>query len=236
MLSHQFSAGQRSGAYAHVIGPAGQNGVVLLISLIILVALTIGGIALVRSVDTTNIISGNLAFQQAATHEGEAGTAQAVLFLESIAYPYTELHTDDASNGYTASTPSGVWAAAGDAAGNPADWDAYWSTVIDPVPRSLPVTAASCGLGGGRACTLATNPFSGNTVSYTIQRLCAASGDPLLLPTGCARGSQSSSQIGTCLGSGCIPLPKISQYYYRITTRVVGPRNTTSYIQTIVAR
>ncbi|MBK7423656.1 MAG: hypothetical protein IPJ48_11460 [Propionivibrio sp.] len=46
---------------------ARQGGVVLMIALIILVALTIGGIALVRSVSTTSIIAGNLAFQQAAT-------------------------------------------------------------------------------------------------------------------------------------------------------------------------
>ncbi|MBL0167677.1 MAG: hypothetical protein IPP85_11310 [Propionivibrio sp.] len=46
---------------------ARQGGVVLMIALIILVALTIGGIALVRSVSMTSIIAGNLAFQQAAT-------------------------------------------------------------------------------------------------------------------------------------------------------------------------
>jgi hypothetical protein len=28
----------------------------------------------------------------------------------------------------------------------------------------------------------------------------------------------------------------ITQYYYRITTRTVGPRNTVSYVQTIVAK
>ena len=56
-----------------------QGGVVLMIALIILVALTLGGIALVRSVDTTNLISGNLAFQQAATRAGEAGKGFAVV-------------------------------------------------------------------------------------------------------------------------------------------------------------
>ena len=39
-----------------------QSGVVLFISLIILVAMSLAGIALIRSVDTSNLIAGNLAF------------------------------------------------------------------------------------------------------------------------------------------------------------------------------
>ena len=36
--------------------------------------------------------------------------------------------------------------------------------------------------------------------------------------------------------SGSMPLPQLQKYYYRITTRIAGPRNTVSYIQIIVAR
>ena len=60
-----------------------QQGVVLVIALIILVAMTLAGIALVRSVDTTNIIAGNIAFQQAAVHSGEAGAEAAIRFIET---------------------------------------------------------------------------------------------------------------------------------------------------------
>ena len=49
-----------------------QRGVVLFISLIVLVAMTLAGVALVRSVDTTNLIAGNLAFKQGATLSGDA--------------------------------------------------------------------------------------------------------------------------------------------------------------------
>jgi Tfp pilus assembly protein PilX len=41
-----------------------QRGVVLLVALIILVALTLAGVALIRSVDTANIIAGNLSFHR----------------------------------------------------------------------------------------------------------------------------------------------------------------------------
>lgn len=205
-----------------------QDGVVLMVALIILVALTIGGIALVRSVDTTNIISGNLAFQQAATRAGEKGTELAIrTFLEATTG--TTLQTNNYANGYAASTPAGRWLAAGDTAGNPESWDAYWATVIDPSPKALPVTALSCGHGGGRSCTMQTDA-AGNTVSYTIQRLCATAGKPD--ESGCAASSRAYAE---CHKVGCIPPALPTQYYYRITSRIAGPRNTVSYIQTIVA-
>ena len=212
--------------------PARQGGVVLLIALVVLVAMTIGGIALVRSVGTTSIIAGNLAFQQAATRSGEAGTEAAIRSIElgnPAAMSSTALQSDNFASAYAASTP---------AAGNPADWDAYWSTTIDPVPKAVPVLAVSCGSAdgrGGRACTLPTDGAS-NTVSYTIQRLCATAGDPVLIPTGCVSGSQQAAQAGSSTASGSVPLPQITQYYYRITSRIAGPRNTVSYIQTIIAR
>jgi Tfp pilus assembly protein PilX len=51
--------------------PASERGVVLLVALIILVALTLAGVALIRSVDTANIIAGNLSFRESAVHAGE---------------------------------------------------------------------------------------------------------------------------------------------------------------------
>ncbi|MBL0166956.1 MAG: pilus assembly PilX N-terminal domain-containing protein [Propionivibrio sp.] len=202
---------------------ARQGGVVLMIALIILVALTIGGIALVRSVSTTSIIAGNLAFQQAATISGDAGTEAAIRSIElgnPLAMSTIALQSDNFARAYSASTP---------AAGNPANWDTYWSTDIDPLPAALPGTCEN------RVCALPVDAV-GNTVSYTIQRLCQTAGDPALLPTGCASRSQLASQSGGSLGSGNPQMTQVPQYYYRVTSRIAGPRNTISYIQTIVAR
>ena len=44
-----------------------QRGVILFIALIVLVAMSLAGIALMRSVDTNVMIAGNLAFRQGAT-------------------------------------------------------------------------------------------------------------------------------------------------------------------------
>lgn len=211
--------------------PARQSGVVLMIALIILVALTMGGLALVRSVGTTNIIAGNLAFQQSATHASQAGIEDAIRsFLE--ANINSVFQNNDFSKAYAASTPAGVWTAFGDTGGNPASWDTYWTTVINPNPVARPVAAKTC---VDWVCTLPTDS-AGNTVSYTIQRLCQTVGDPLYTTTGCASGSQQSTLVGGSLAAGSVALATITQYYYRITTRTVGPRNTVSYVQTIVAR
>ncbi len=54
-----------------------QRGVVLFIALIVLVAMTMAGIAVMRSVDTNVLIAGNLAFRSAALSAADAGIESA---------------------------------------------------------------------------------------------------------------------------------------------------------------
>lgn len=58
-----------------------QQGVVLFISLIVLVAMTLAGIAVMRSVDTNVLIAGNLAFRNAAMSAADAGVEAARAWL-----------------------------------------------------------------------------------------------------------------------------------------------------------
>lgn len=199
-----------------------QEGVTLMIALVILVVMTLGGLALVRLVDTTNLIAGNLAFQQAATRSGEAATEDAVRNFLEVTAPET-LWSNVLTAGYVASTP---------ASGNPANWETYWHTVLNPNPVSRPVAAKTC---VDRVCTLSTDA-AGNTVSYAIQRLCLNAGDPLMVTTGCSSAPEKTGFKGSSQGSGAIPLPEPVKYYYRITARVQGPRNSISYVQTIAAK
>ncbi|HEX2310450.1 MAG TPA: hypothetical protein VHH91_07010, partial [Vicinamibacterales bacterium] len=60
-----------------------QRGAVLLIALIVLVAMSLAGVALVRGVDMTNLIAGNLAFKQGATLGGDWGAEQARAWLNA---------------------------------------------------------------------------------------------------------------------------------------------------------
>jgi type IV pilus assembly protein PilX len=184
-----------------------QRGVMLFITLIVLVAMSLAGIALTRSVDTTNLIAGNLAFQQAATHSGDTGIEAAVSWLEDNGTG-TTLHADIPGNGYMASRqdPS-----------SSQSWDGFWTSVLNP----------------GGAVTLPEDT-AGNTVSYTIQRLCNAVGAPNSPGVNCSV-PPSDNSAGNSKGAQAPQLNISSQVYYRITARVNGPRNTMSYVQAIVA-
>ena len=55
-----------------------ERGVVLFIALLVMVALSLAGIALIRSADTATIVAGNLAFKQAAAAAVDRSVEQAV--------------------------------------------------------------------------------------------------------------------------------------------------------------
>lgn len=187
-----------------------QRGVVLMITLIVLVAMTLAAIALVRSTDTTNLIAGNLAFQQAATNSGDQGTEAAIAWLEqnnSGTYLHSDHNTSGDRLGYSASRQDPVPGQT---------WENFWNMVLSNQSISLAPDAA------------------GNTVSYVIQRMCQLSGAPTS-GAGCAVSSATATTVGNSEDAGTVVLQYSSQVFYRITSRIVGPRNTVSFVQTIVA-
>jgi Tfp pilus assembly protein PilX len=58
-----------------------QNGLVLFIALIALVAMSLAAAALIRSVDSGVLVAGNLAFKQSAIMSAETGIARAYRFI-----------------------------------------------------------------------------------------------------------------------------------------------------------
>jgi len=77
-----------------------QRGVVLFIALIVLVAMTLAGLGMMRSVDTNNLIAGNLAFKSAAASAGDAAVEAARAWV--MAKTPGELEADQAGSGYFA--------------------------------------------------------------------------------------------------------------------------------------
>lgn len=61
-----------------------QRGVSLIIALIALISMTLAGLALIRAVDTSNVISGNLSFRQASLHATDVGVETALTTLDTI--------------------------------------------------------------------------------------------------------------------------------------------------------
>lgn len=189
--------------------PIRERGTVLLIALILLVVLSLAGLALVRSVSTSNVIAGNLAFQQAATHSADSGIETAVTFLQDNSGG-TTLHASDLAGAvrYVARRQD-------PAAG--VSWDTFWNATL---------------AGSGAVNTLAADA-AGNTVSYVIHRLCNVTGAPTY--PGCSASPVDTGSGGNSMGAGVIQLNSPRQVYYRITARVTGPRNTLSYVQVVVA-
>lgn len=184
-----------------------QKGVVLVIALIVLIVMTLGGIALIRSTDLTNIVAGNLAFRQAATHSGDAGIEAAFNWLQ--ANPAL-LANDSAIDGYSA---NGNDPTRSPGAGQ--TWETYWNTLPAARIRTLPADAA------------------GNTVAYIIDRMCATSGAPNS-GARCASSTSSKADQDSDLIPGLPPILRPSGIYYRITVRITGPRNTVSFVQAMV--
>jgi len=190
-----------------------QRGVVLVIALIVLVAMTLVAIGTLRSVDTSNVVAGNLGFKQATLN----GTDQAV----ETAYRYlavnlsgTVLQTD-AKPGYASSVPAS---------------EPNWTDPSDGVWND-----ALC----MNNCAADAN---GNTMYYVIHRMCSEphtayngtgpSGNAnqchMTLPTG-------GSTTGGSMRVGADVYQGNPQLYYRITAKVVGPRNSVSIVQAVVA-
>ncbi|MDO9054582.1 MAG: hypothetical protein Q7U37_11735 [Gallionella sp.] len=60
-----------------------QQGVVLVIALIALVAISLTAVALMRTVDTSNVVSGNIAFNEAAIQMADIGAEQAYAEIDA---------------------------------------------------------------------------------------------------------------------------------------------------------
>ena len=82
-----------------------QKGVVLFIALIVLVAMTLAGIGMLRSVDTGNLISGNLAFKQSTLNASDLGIETAFQWLLTQAGT-TALDASITASGYYANPPA----------------------------------------------------------------------------------------------------------------------------------
>lgn len=182
-----------------------QRGAVLFIALIVLVAMSLAGIALIRGVDTANLIAGNLAFKQNATHGGDWGVEEGRAWLQS--QPATALY-NDVPGRYYAAMQTGLDFTNTDPSKPDFDWD-------------------------NNAFNAGADP-AGNQVRYVIHRMCDLAGNPgsvncVRTTTG---GTSDSTKGGATYGGAA--LPSTSQIYYRITARVTGPRNTVSYVQMMV--
>jgi type IV pilus assembly protein PilX len=187
-----------------------QRGIVLFIALIVLVAMSLSGVALMRSVDTGLVVAGNMAFKQSAIMGADRGTQEAVKWLQDNSAGAT-LYDTNTAQGYFSSRP-------------PAEPNWFLSSNW----------ADSVAVNGGAP------DASGNVVRYVIHRMCTLpgvkhDGTVGVVSNDCARYyAASAAAAGGSMAVGAPQFLGTPQIYYRITTRVEGPRDTVSVIQSSV--
>lgn len=204
-----------------------QRGFSLIVALVALVIMALAAVSLMRTVSTTALVSGNLAFEQAAVTAADVGTEAAILWLE-------------ANSGQASSGTAATCAGAGESTVLACDQKArgYLATrQVEPTATQTWAFAWDQLVAGGATPAASATDSAGNTAAYLIQRMCSAAGDASSA-NGCSSAPSSaycgsSKTLDSNAGAGQLACP--SATYYRITVKVTGPRNTTVYTQAMVA-
>lgn len=178
----------------------GQRGYILLLVLVALAAMMVSGIALVRSMDTSQLMAGNLAARNSTLHSADIGVQQAVTWLQGQALTGV-LNNDAAASGYYAEGADQAWNTPG-----------FWAN-----------------------CAACTNPpdAAGNTVSWTISRMCSNAGLPNAAGNYCSTLSGTTASGGS-YSSDAVNFTGSPVYFYRVTVQVRDARNTATLSQAFV--
>lgn len=194
---------------------AKQAGVVLFVALIALLVLSLAAVGLIRSVDTSTLIAGNLAFKQSANYSADHGVEAAIAWINSNP---ALLDGDASANGYFASLNS-------DNSPNNDKEKLFESTTWEE----------NTGFASGDGINAGVETSSGNTIRYIIQRMCKKSG-PADSTNEClyGAGTEGGNSNASTAYIGGIKGNTSRSPIYRVTARVDGPKNTVSYTQAFV--
>jgi type IV pilus assembly protein PilX len=197
---------RRKGA---ALGRRRQAGVVLFVALIVLIIMTLAGLALLRQMGVGTSIAGNVAFKESATSVADRGTEFARQWLT---LNLANVANDSFANGYYSS-----WTGPG-----------AWGTSVDP---------SQFAWGNANSVLLVDDDAqTGNSARIVMQRLCALpnlpANDPAQNCSSSPAPNQGQSQGGASYGTLAPPLQAAP--YYRVTSRVTGVRGTVSYTQVIL--
>jgi Tfp pilus assembly protein PilX len=189
-----------------------QQGVMLFIALIVLVALTMAGISMMRSVDTATIVAGNIGFRQSAVNAADQGIRDAHGWMTAN-MTTGALTNDDFASGYMSNV----------AAGERPDW------YTDPANW---VNAKAINGGAPDA--------SGNVVSFVIHRLCPVANCAANAACGGVTNVCGQTLSGAAVSGEGVDQSAPNFFtsppstHYRVTVRSVGPRNSVAYVQTLM--
>ena len=198
-----------------------QTGVVLFLAMIALVVMSLAAVALIRSVDTNSMITGNLAYKQTAAISSSYGIESMVDTLGPMPLAYG--NANDPANGYYALCSNFDGGSTDRCSGNNLTADASW------VPGTRSSLATGTGMTAGRDAY-------GNTIQYIVERMCHQVGVPT--KAACLQaGSDLDNSSKNALNEPVAGAPKTASELplYRVTVRIAGPKNTISYVQAFIS-
>lgn len=209
-----------------------QRGAILVITLVILAAMTLASVGVMRSVDTSVLLSGNLGFKRDAAARANVAAQQILTKLRNTTFLQA---SDDYC--YTAAKCTG---------GNTENYSPVMllsgadgvPTILTPANTTAFTTIYKGTLTASQASKMSA---VGVTVYFLIERMCDTVGSPL--ESSCAyddgptqltnsagdyRGGAKELLGGGKAGTTAMPL-------FRLTVRADGPRNTVAYTQSMTA-
>ncbi|MCA3001438.1 MAG: hypothetical protein ING66_10100 [Rhodocyclaceae bacterium] len=178
-----------------------QRGVVLVVALIVLVAMTLAGIAMVRQISSGVGIAGNIGFRQNAVAAADYGAEVARVYVTSKTASDSGLINDSLGDGYFSSMT---------AANVDFTKSSAWQTGTKTVSN--------------------TSDSTGNTIAYQIHRMCSVPNLSAYDPSNNCVMANTNVGLNE-KGLGNPPLMTKGQPYFRTTVRVQGTRGTTSFVQ-----
>jgi type IV pilus assembly protein PilX len=230
-----------------------QRGIVLFFTLIAMVVMSLAAVALIRSVDTSTMIAGNLAFKQASTYSGDPGIDAAISWLSNTEKTMESSGLNVMSSVDVALIPTHAFNKDGGKAGFIDQYGKACCQNKGYYSSFNPALSLTNGTGiqwnNNDSALVTSSDSSGNQIRYIIQRMCRTPNELLNLTelptasppkTACLVSSATLNNSGQsipyasdiCKGSGCAQVGQTA--LMRITAQVIGPKNTVSYIQTIV--
>jgi type IV pilus assembly protein PilX len=192
-----------------IASAARQQGVVLIFSLIVLLILAIGAVALLRSVDTSLVSAGNLAFHRDLVNQAEQAVSSVMTEFKTSALPLGGNTTvsNQAANYSAVTLP----------------------TNAQGVPTAL-LDNTAFGAVGVAANDIIPSANSQVTIRYVIDRLCTATPPTVVASISSCVQSTGLPTGGTANRNTAVAPP--SATIYRISVRATGPRSTQAFLQT----
>jgi len=186
--------------------PGRQRGIVVFVALIAVVLMSLAAVGLMRSVHTSTIVVGNLAFRAAAQSVASSAVEKAVYDMFKPGTMATVFNHDLTKNYYS---------------------------FVQPGENAMGIPAVLQSKGAYPGSFQLLKDSAENEARYVIERMCLPAADGLpaegrwceMIPPKQGMGLQGNIQFNI----GLDPVP-----YYRMTVRVDGPNNSVSFAQAML--